>query len=328
MFIRKRNGNLVEFNRNKIKKAIDRCIVEVNNDTMEEEFYISKLISIDIEKKYRDNKKEKNEHLIIEIEEIQDEVENLLMKYELYDIAKSYILYREKHKEIRDKHARLYEESQKVISEVMEGKGIENSNANVDEGSFSGKNSKITEHFLKDYSLNNLMDEKVANGHKEGKLYTHDINNYGNGMHNCLFIDFEDLFENNGGFATRNGDVRKPNDIMTFFQLVAVTFQCQSQVQYGGVGANKIDYDGAKYVGITFKKCYKDAIMDYVVCSEETAKQHMKNIEEEHGDIIKLENEKLMSFDRIIYNIAERHTIKKTLQGAESLYHNLNTLNI
>ena len=195
-------------------------------------------------------------------------------------------------------------------------------NANVDEGSFSGKNSKVTSHFLKEYALDNLMDKEVAKAHREGRLYTHDLDNYCSGMHNCLNIDFQDLFENNKGFETRNGDVRKPNDIMTFFQLVAVVFQCESQVQYGGVGSNKIDYDAAPYVAITFKKAFKDALIDIRDYSEDKADNLIKSIENK----IKLESDYLKDYFPKEYKVAERHTIKKTMQGAESLYHNLNTL--
>lgn len=313
MIVIKRNGNAVSFDKDKIITAIRKAMVECNEDVNNAEIVANEVVK-NIDSEY------------IDIEDIQDEVESTLMELGFKDVAKAYILYRNERKYVRDKQAALYLDAQSKIKEVMSMKGIENSNANVDEGSFSGKNAKVTSHFLKEYALNNLMDKDVAQAHRDGRLYTHDLDNYCSGMHNCLNIDFEDLFQNNGGFATRNGDVRKPNDIMTFFQLVAVVFQCQSQVQYGGVGANKIDYDGAPYVAITFKKCFKDALMDLNDLSSEAASNIMDTIEFEQGDIIKLENEKLKCTYPKEYKIAERHTVKKTMQGAESLYHNLNTL--
>lgn len=313
MIVIKRNGNAVSFDKDKIITAIRKAMVECNEDVDNAEIVANEVVK-NIDNEY------------IDIEDIQDEVEGTLMELGFKDVAKAYILYRNERKYVRDKQAELYLDAQSKIKEVMSMKGIENSNANVDEGSFSGKNAKVTSHFLKEYALNNLMDKDVAQAHRDGRLYTHDLDNYCSGMHNCLNIDFEDLFQNNGGFATRNGDVRKPNDIMTFFQLVAVVFQCQSQVQYGGVGANKIDYDGAPYVAITFKKCFKDALMDLNDLSSEAASNIIDTIEFEQGDIIKLENEKLKCTYPKEYKIAERHTVKKTMQGAESLYHNLNTL--
>lgn len=314
MIVKKRNGNMVAFDKNKIIVAIQKAMLEVNINTDR---------AYDITEKVLDKISDKNE---ISIEEIQDIIEETLIEKNYPTVAKAYILYREERKRARENQARLYEESQKQISEIMAMKNIENSNANVDEASFSGKNSKVTSYFLKEYALNNLMRPEAAKAHRDGLLYTHDLDNYASGMHNCLFIDFEDLFNNKGGFTTRNGDVRKPNDIMTFFQLVAVTFQCASQCQYGGIASNKIDYDASPYVAITFKKSFRNALMDIDGISKEHAELIMKNIEDTNGDIIKLENEKLKLFYPKHYKVAERHTIEKTMQGAESLYHNLNTL--
>ena len=313
MEIIKRNGDIVTFDKLKITSAIRKAMVECNVNPSNAESVTEDVI-----------KKLHGEY--IEIEDIQNEVEDSLMDLGFNDVAKAYILYRLDRERKRNESSKLYDEAQKTIADIMESKNIENANANVDEGSFSGKNSKVTSHFLKEYALNNLMDKEVAQAHRTGLLYTHDLDNYCSGMHNCLNIDFYDLFENNGGFETRNGDVRKPNDIMTFFQLVAVTFQCQSQVQFGGVGANKIDYDGAPYVAITFKKSFKDALMDINGVNENVADGLIKNIENNYGNIIKLENKKLEELYPKEFKAATRHTRKKTLQGAESLYHNLNTL--
>ena len=313
MEIIKRNGDIVTFDKLKITSAIRKAMVECNVNPSNAESVTEDVI-----------KKLHGEY--IEIEDIQNEVEDSLMDLGFNDVAKAYILYRLDRERKRNESSKLYDEAQKTIADIMESKNIENANANVDEGSFSGKNSKVTSHFLKEYALNNLMDKEVAQAHRTGLLYTHDLDNYCSGMHNCLNIDFYDLFENNGGFETRNGDVRKPNDIMTVFQLVAVTFQCQSQVQFGGVGANKIDYDGAPYVAITFKKSFKDALMDINGVNANVADGLIKNIENNYGNIIKLENKKLEELYPKEFKAATRHTRKKTLQGAESLYHNLNTL--
>lgn len=317
MVVIKRNNSLVDFDLNKIKVAISKAMKECDKYNKAD---LDKVVE-KIDNEISDLDKEYNEDLI-HIEDIQDIIENQLMKNGLTEVAKAYILYRDNRRKIRDEQAHLYKESQDRIKEIIEMKNIENANANVDEGSFSGKNAKITSYFLKEYALNNLIDKEVAKAHREGRLYTHDLDSYCCGQHNCLFIDFQDLFDNNKGFETRNGDVRKPNDIMTFFQLVAVVFQCESQVQYGGVGANKIDYDAAPYVAITFRKAFVDALVDLRDITEQEAKKIVESIK----DKVKLESSYLKDYYPKEYKVAKRHTIKKTMQGAESLYHNLNTL--
>lgn len=317
MIVIKRSGNVEIFNKDKITNAIRKAFIETEECPTNEIDRTSQAIT----NRVCDEIRELNEKYI-QIEDIQDIIESQLMWCDYCKTAKAFILYRAERNRIRNQQLRLYEESQQRIKDIMEMKNIENANANVDEASFSGKNDKVTSYFLKEYALNNLMDKEVAKAHREGRLYSHDLNSYCCGQHNCLNIDFQDLFDNNGGFETRNGDVRKPNDIMTFFQLVAVVFQCESQVQYGGVGANKIDYDGAKYVGITFKKAFIDALVDIKEFTEEEAKTIVGILD----DKVKLESKYLMDNYPREYKVAERHTIKKTMQGAESLYHNLNTL--
>ena len=181
MKIIKRDGSLVKFNKNKIENAIIKAMKDANeiNELM------ARHISERIENELHDE--------FVNIEDIQDLIEIYLMKNGLNNTAKHYILYRENRKRIRDLKARLYEDSQQQIKEIMEMKNIENSNANVDEGSFSGKNAKVQGYFLKEWALNNLMDKEVADAHRNGLLYTHDLDSYASGQHNCLFIDFYDL---------------------------------------------------------------------------------------------------------------------------------------
>ncbi len=313
MRVIKRNKNIENFDCFKIKNAIEQAMLAVNEYNKD----ILERITKNIIQEFEDEDED-----LIPIEEIQDTIENYLIKENLSEVAKEFILYRDQRRRIREQQARLYIDSQKQMNDILNAKGIENANANVDEGSFSGKNNKITSHFLKEYALTHLIDPEVAQAHRNGLLYIHDLDNYASGMHNCLNIDFHDLFVNNGGFETRNGDVRKPNDIMTFFQLVAVVFQCESQVQFGGVGSNKIDYDAAPYVAITFRKEFREALIDEYDLDKDEAEDMVQRLK----DICFLENKELQELYPKQYRIAKRRTENKTLQAAESLYHNLNTL--
>ena len=145
-------------------------------------------------------------------------------------------------------------------------------------------------------------------------------------VHNCITVDFEDLFENNQGFKTRNTDVRKPNSIMTFFQLVAVVFQLESQCQFGGISSAKIDTEAAPYVRITFEKKFKNALMDCRDYSKEEAERIIYDLKKEDENIIHLGNKRLQELYPIEYKVAKRHTVEETEQACESLYHNLGTL--
>lgn len=218
--VKRNNREKEKYNSDKIVYAVSKAAKDVNKVL---KFNETKEIVTRVE-----NAINKDE---VGVEEIQNAVEKVLMELDYYEIAKAYILYRDERRKSREMYGKLYENLKNEVEEVLKNKNVENSNANVDEKSFSGKNNKALGAFIKEYALNYLMDSKVANAHRKGDIYTHDLDNYASGCSNCIFVDFDDLFWKNNGFSTRNGDVRRPNSIGSFFQLVAVVFQCQSQVR-------------------------------------------------------------------------------------------------
>ena len=128
MKVIKRNGNVENFDLEKIKNAINKAMNSVNEF---DESILNK-ITKDVYEEIKDEE-------LIKIEEIQDVVENVLIKNNLSTIEKEYILYRDKRRRVRENQSRMYEESQKEIENIMALKNIENANANVDEASFGGR---------------------------------------------------------------------------------------------------------------------------------------------------------------------------------------------
>ena len=223
MNVIKRDGSVVDFDIEKIKKAISLAM-----DADERDEYNFRVLVETIETEIRDYYID-----YVSIEKIQDIVENALMQLGFSKTAKKYIIYREERKKIRDEKAKSYLNMEDKIKSILDADDIENSNTNVDEYSTSGKNKRVLDYVNKNYALDNLIPSHISELHKKGILYQHDLDNYNVGNHNCITVDFTDLFENNEGFKTRNTDVRRPNSIMTFFQLVAVVFQLESQCQFG-----------------------------------------------------------------------------------------------
>lgn len=317
MQVVKRNGTIQKYEENKIIEAIRKGAKASNS-------YFDYSVALNIAKQI--TSEFENEEFIF-IEDIQDAVENQLMINNMTSIAKEYILYRDKRRREREQNAETYEKLQSNIQSILNLQDIINSNANVDEGSFSGRNNKVMGEVLKEYSLNNLMNETTANNHREGLIYQHDLDNFANGMFNCLTVDFTDLFENEHGFKTRNGDVREPSNIMSFMQLVAVVFQAQSQCQFGGIASAKIDYEAAPYVHKSFIKNFKDALIDVNGYFEESDMVLADIIMKQYEDILQLGNKYALPEEMWkYYEIAKRHTEKDTKQACESLFHNLNTL--
>ena len=303
--VKKRDGRIVAFNEQKIINAIEKAFMSVDEEITEYAHEKAINIAAYIRGYYEDVEE------IPEIEEIQDLVEKGLMATKRKDVAKAYVLYREERNKIRNQKTELM----KNIHDKLEASDVQNQNANVDEYSFGGRMGEARNELTKNYALNYIMSPLARNNHLENMIYTHDLDSYAVGMHNCLTIPFDDLLSK--GFNTRQTDVRPANSINTAFQLVAVIFQLQSLQQFGGVSASHLDWTMVPYVRKSFYKHFRDGFK-YLYCDEEFKEQ--SNIEN-----ISIDDEDYKYYNKA-YNYALEMTNRELMQAVEGMYHNLNTL--
>ena len=302
MQVIKRDGRVVEFDSEKVFNAIIKAMTSVNNCNTA----LAQKITDEISRANCD----------LNVETIQDMIENKLMASNCKDVAKAFIIYRNDRTRERERNSSII----RKVRERNSGANIQNSNANVDERSFSGREKEASSDIQKEIALDYVMSKDVSNAHKEGFIYHHDLEKFNLGMHNCLFLNFKKIFTD--GFGTRNGDVRPPGSFSTACQQVAVAFQCQSQVQYGGVASCHIDTDLAPFVKLSFYKHYADGC------------KYIGHLEyEEIEDIITFAKNNRLSIndlyfkqDEEIYTYAIDMLKRECKQSAEALWHNLNTL--
>ena len=311
MYIIKRNGEKALFDKEKIINAINSAFVDVDGVLYETDTAEDIATEIELYIKYLDKE--------ITVEDIQNKVEDYLMRSERKDVARSYIRYRYK-KEV----ARNYSDDfLKAISEKLNASNVQNQNANVDEYSFGGRTGEATEYLTKRYALDFCVSPMAKENHENNIIYIHDLGAYAVGMHNCLSIPFDDLLAK--GFNTRQTDVRPANSVNTAFQLVAVIFQLQSLQQFGGVSATHLDWTMVPYVRKSFGKHYKDGLK-YIANIEE------ENIDYEIHNMIKnssnysIEDSEWKAYNDLVYKYAIDMIIKEIQQAVEGMYHNLNTL--
>ena len=221
MYVKKRDGRIVDFDKQKIINAILAAFESVDGKI--EDYALIKAENIAAYIQNYAFEKDK----ILEIEEIQDLVEKGLMSLKRKDIAKAYILYREERTKIRNKNTSLMQ----TIAEKVLANNVQNQNANVDEHSFGGRAGEARDELLKDYALNYIVSDMAKANHLNNEIYIHDLSSYALGCHNCLTIPFDDILAK--GFNTRQIDVRPAQSVNTAFQLVAVIFQLQSLQQFG-----------------------------------------------------------------------------------------------
>jgi len=301
MKVKKRDGRVVEFDRQKVKDAIIKAFTEVDGETTkytrDKATEISKLIS--------DSGKD------MSVEDIQDIIENKLMSSNRKDVAKAFVIYRENRRLAREKNSRMM----RTIAEKIDASNVQNQNANVDEKSFGGRRGEASSTLMKQYALDYCMSEMSRNNHLNNEIYIHDLDAYAVGMHNCLTIPFDDLLAK--GFNTRQTDVRPAQSINTAFQLVAVLFQLQSLQEFGGCSASHIDWTMVPYVRKSFWKHFKDGIQ-YI--------EQRVRLEDAFFDIDKRIDDAFYRSHDKAYKYAMDMTRKETYQAVEGMYHNLNTL--
>lgn len=302
--IRKRDGRIVEFNRNKIVNAILKAFEQVDGEVSDYAIEKANNIANFIEKKEEDN---------LTVEQIQDLVENGLMSLKRKNVARAYIRYRQERERRREWNTRMMD----LVAEKLNATNVVNQNANVDEYSFGGRKGEADSVIFKQYALDNLMSEKSRANHLNNEIYIHDLDNYALGMHNCLSIPFDDLLAN--GFNTRQTDIRPANSINTAFQLVAVIFQLQSLMQFGGVSATHLDWTMVPYVRKSFFKHYKDGL-HYI--EDPVGDEYLSEINEE----MPIDDDKYKEPYHYAYQYAMDMTEKELHQAVEGMYHNLNTL--
>ncbi|MNU39864.1 Anaerobic ribonucleoside-triphosphate reductase [compost metagenome] len=209
----------------------------------------------------------------------------------------------------------ILDEVIKLGEDIVDSRDLEmlRENANLNGESFSGKMSKFGSEYAKWYANHFIMPSQLVQAIQDNIVYVHDLDQYAIGTTNCIFIPFGKLLRQ--GFNTGNGSVRPPNSIMTAMALVAIIFQSQQNSQYGGVSGNKLDHDLAPYVAKSFAKYFLKGLNYFEEQDEIT------DLGEISMSRLDLEERYPRSF-----RYAMRETESETLQGAESLIHNLNTM--
>lgn len=310
--VRKRNGILVPFDKERIINAINKAFIEADGALYEDD------TANDIADEIKYAVKTSDE--VVSVEKIQDMVEDYLMKSERRDVAKEYIRYRYK----REIARKGQDDFIKAFSAKIQGSDIENQNANVDEMSFGGRVGAASDLQMKKYALDYLVSSKSRANHENNEIYIHDLNAYAVGMHNCLSIPFDDLLAK--GFNTRQTDVRPAGSVNTAFQLVAVIFQLQSLQQFGGVSATHLDWTMVPYVRKSF---YKHLIDGYKYLEGIENPKSLYGQETSNSfwtQYVDIEDKDLKECHPKAYKYAMDMTEKETHQAVEGMYHNLNTL--
>ena len=219
MKIVKRDGRIVEYDRDKIKTAI----LKANNDVSEEDMASSKEIDKII--KYIEGLKKKR----LLVEDIQDIIEKKLVEANKYELSKAYMLYRYERELIRK--ANTTDESILTLiknsnKELME----ENSNKNAVVA--STQRDLIAGEVSKDLTKRILLPEKIRKAHEEGILHFHDADYFLQPIFNCCLINIKDMLDN--GTVMNGKMIESPKSFQVACTVLTQIIAAVASSQYGG----------------------------------------------------------------------------------------------
>lgn len=166
--IKKRDGTIVDFVKDKITTAVYKAMESHGLVDQGAAQTISDIVTFMLEDKF-------GGYTIPSVEQIQDTVEMVLMKQGYHEIAKSYILYRERHKGIREARKTGVNLGRLIKDYINDTDWKIRENSNEGAMSFSGLNARISGEVLANFALNQLYSEKVKRAHIEGGFHIHDL---------------------------------------------------------------------------------------------------------------------------------------------------------
>ncbi|HEC1747394.1 anaerobic ribonucleoside triphosphate reductase [Campylobacter sp. IFREMER_LSEM_CL1846] len=326
-FITKRDKSQVAFDIFKIKNAIFRANINSTDKKLEND-ELGRLCD-EVVALLDENH--------AQVEQIQDKVEEVLIKNALINTAKSYILYRQKRTQIRNGSYDLLNLYDDLTFKDSKEADLKRENANINSDSAMGMMLKYGSEGAKYYVDECILPKHIANAHKNGDIHIHDKDFYML-TQTCCQIDLLKLFEN--GFSTGHGSLREPNDIRSYASLACIALQANQNEMHGGQSIPNFDFAMAKGVAKTFQKEYKKAINAFfeIKLEQNLDEQCFKNAnfqvsseKECFKELLKLDLNSDENFlkqaNAYAYKRALKQTQDATFQAMEALVHNLNTMN-
>ena len=290
MKIKKRDGSLVDFNKDKIINAISKAGY-VDEDK-------KKQIAHDIERVcryiYGDIYK-----CAMSVEDIQDHVENALMVRNYSDVAREYIRYRYKRELIRNTKGALSE----VLDIVnLSNQDVNEENSNKNPVILSTQRDYMAGMVSKELSEKLLFPPDVMKAHKEGIIHVHDMDYAIQKMYNCALLDMEDMLQN--GTVINGTMIEKPHSFATACNIATQIMAQVASNQYGGQSVSVAHL--APFVNISREKIREEFIKEL---------EHFEVFDD--GDV---------GTTLMIKKVVEERLKKEITRGVQTMQYQINTL--
>lgn len=262
MQVIKRDGKIVDFDRSKIRTAIEKANKEVKPKERASKEEINEIINY-IE--------ELNKKRIL-VEDIQDIIEEQLMSFGKYALSKKYITYRYTRALVRKSNT-----TDQSIKELIEGENEywNNENSNKNAQVVTTQRDYLAGITSTDITRRFLLPEDVVKAHDEGIIHFHDADYFAqNALTNCELINLEDMLQN--GTIMNGVMIEKPHRFLTAMTIATQIILGVTSSTYGGATVSLTHL--APFVRSSYDryyKKYKQRGLSEKQC-EEYAKQDIK----------------------------------------------------
>ncbi len=297
--IRKRDGRIENFDKDKIVNAVLKAM---NHEFVNDREYADKIA----EKIYNlDND-------VVSVEEIQNLVEVELMKSQYKNVAKAYILYREKRNIARGR--KTYDTYMGIVNTIANEVTKENANMNTDTP--AGMMMKFASESSKPFVLDMLLSDTSKDYVKSNYIHIHDADYYPTKSLTCLQHPLDRILKD--GFHSGHSSSRPAKRIETAAIIACISMETIQNEMHGGQAIPAFDFYMAPFVRYTFVEELEKVEK---LTGEDLSAHKTKEIE----DYINRPLDDLSGEERYVQH-AMNMTVNRVHQAMESFIHNMNTI--
>ncbi|MCL2564775.1 MAG: anaerobic ribonucleoside triphosphate reductase [Defluviitaleaceae bacterium] len=280
------------------------------------------------------------------VEQVQDTVEEVLMKNGHPQVAKAYILYRAERSRIREMNTRLMQIYEEITLKDSKDSDIKRENANVNGDTAMGTMLKYGSEGAKQFYDMFVLNPEHSKAHKDGDIHIHDLD-FLTMTTTCCQIDIVKLFKD--GFSTGHGTLREPKYIGSYSALACIAIQSNQNDQHGGQSIANFDYGLALGVQKTFVcQYFQNMLQSLELIANFDGEEVLESVHERlhesgltlrmenYGEFLEAERAKLLELgieDSLIKK-CQQSSVKNSIKGTDkdtykamvALVHNLNTM--
>lgn len=290
MKIIKRSGQEVEFDPAKIERAIGRANDSIEIKSKRIGKRLIHLIAVEIAEAYEGSKKTRN------VEYIQDLIENKLIEYNAYAVAKEYITYRYKRTLARKSNST---DNQILALIECNNEEIKQENSNKNPVVGSTQRDYIAGEVSKDLTRRILLSDDIVEAHDKGIIHFHDADYFAQHIFNCCLINLEDMLQN--GTVISGTMIEKPHSFSTACNIATQIIAQVASNQYGGQTISLAHL--APFVDISRQRILKEV-----------------------AEELNLVEAEFRSFNQAIQDIAEKRVKEEIKKGIQTIQYQVVTL--